>query len=263
MSRTRRLALAALSAGAVTAVSFIAGATIIAASINSPAAAPGGKGGCGIGSGQCTITQLDAFGFWFTGDPITGQQVSIDPVRSTFVMRPRGGPAVITPFQTIVNISIFSSAGGVGTGACFVIPDSQFVVSSDLQHATLIATLTANEMCGGPLTPQLGTLQAAPFAGGGGPPPGGGLSLPLTVNVTWTGPGAAFHTTNNSMQTCAGFTSSFHTQGASSQANANGNTLVFGDGSTLALGNSLSAGVDDFRTMIISNGVPGPQCIAG
>ncbi len=72
-------------------MSFIAGATIIAASINSPAAA-GGKGGCGIGSGQCTITQQDAFGLWLIGDPITGQQVSIDPVRSTFVMHPRGGP---------------------------------------------------------------------------------------------------------------------------------------------------------------------------
>jgi hypothetical protein len=242
-------------------VSFIAGATIIAASINSPAAAPGGKGGCGIGSGQCTITQLDAFGFWFIGDPITGQQVSIDPVRSTFVMRSGGGPAVVTPLQTIVNVSIFSSTGA-GSGACFVIPDSQFVVSSDLQHATLNATLTAGEMCGGALTPQLGTLQAAPFAGTGGPPPGGGLSLPLTVNVTWTGPGAAFHTTSNSTQTCAGFTSSFHTQGSSSQANANGNTLVFGDGSTLALGSTLAAGVDDFKTSITSNGFPGPMCIA-
>jgi hypothetical protein len=261
MSRARRLALAALSAGAVTAVSFIAGATIIAASINSPAAAPGGKGGCGIGSGRCTITQLDAFSFWFTGDPTTGQQVNIDPVRSTFVMRPRGGPAVVTPLQTIVTVAVFSPTG-TGTAACFVIPDSQFVVSSDLQHATLNATLTAGELCGGAMTPQLGTLQASPFAGGGGPPPGGGLALPLTVNVTWTGPGAAFHTTSNSTQTCAGFTSSFHTQGSSSQANANGNTLVFGDGSTLVLGSTLSAGVDDFKTSITSNGFPGPECLA-
>ncbi len=261
MSRTRRLALAALSAGAVTAVSFIAGATIIAASINSPAAA-GGKGGCGIGSGQCTITQQDAFGLWLIGDPITGQQVSIDPVRSTFVMHPRGGPAVVTPFETIVTVSIFSSATGSGSGACFVIPDNQFVVSSDLQHATLNATLTADEMCGGPMTPQLGTLQAAPFAGGGGPPPPGALALPLTVNITWTGPGAAFKNISISTQTCAGFTSTFHTDGSSSQSNANGNTLVFGDGSTLTLGSTLAAGVDNFRSMIMSNGVPGPQCIA-
>lgn len=261
MSRTRRLALAALSAGAVTAVSFVAGATMIAASINSPAAASGGKGGCGVGSGQCTITQLDAFATWFIGDPITGQQVSIDPIRSTFVMRSHGGP-VVTPFQTMVSVSIFSSATGIGTGSCFVIPDSQFVVSSDLQQASLNATLTADEMCGGPMTPQLGTLQAAPFAGGGGPPPGGGLALPLTLNVTWTGPGAAFKNISNSTQTCAGFTSTFHTDGSSSQSNANGNTLVFGDGSTLALGSTLSAGVDNYRSMIMSNGVPGPKCIA-
>jgi hypothetical protein len=262
MSRPRRLALAALSAGTVTAVSFIAGATIIAASINIPSAAPGGKGGCGIGSGQCTITQQDAFAFWFTGDPITGQQVTIDPVRSTFVMRPHGGPPVVTPVQTIVTVSIFSPATGTGPSACFVIPDSQFVVSSDLQHATLIATLTADETCGGAMTPLLGTLQAAPLAGKGGPPPGGSLVLPLTVNILWTGPGLAFHSTSNSTQTCGGFTSGFHTQGSSSQANANGNTLGFGDGTSLFLGSAPGAGVDDFKTLITSNGVPGPQCIA-
>jgi hypothetical protein len=261
MSRTRKLALTSLSAVAVTSVGFIAGATLIAASIGSPAAAGGKGGGCGIGAGQCTITQTDAFGFWFTPDPNNPQQVSIDPNRSTFVMRTRGGPTVITPLQTIVNVSIFSAITGTGTGACFVIPDSQFVVSSDLQHASLNAVLTADEMCGGPLTPQLGSIQAAPFAGSGGPP-GGGLSLPITVNVSWTGPGLAFKSTSNSNQTCGGFTTSFHTVGASSQANANGNTISFGDGSSLALGNTLNAGVDNFRSTVISNGVPGPQCIA-
>src|SRR6266851_5076175 len=214
MSRTRRLALAALSAGAVTAVSFITGATLIAASIGSPAAA-GGKGtGCGFGAGQCVITQTDAFAFWFTGDPITGNQVNIDAVRSTFVMRSRGAPATITP----------------------------------------------GEICPGFMTPFLADVKALQGPGGGGPP-GGGLALPLTVNVTWTGPGAVFRSTSSSTQTCLGFTSDFHTQGASSQANANGNTLGFGDGSTLALGTTLSAGVNDSRTTLTSNGFPGPQCV--
>ncbi|HKB33945.1 MAG TPA: hypothetical protein VKF16_08765 [Candidatus Dormibacteraeota bacterium] len=260
MSRTRRLALAALGAGAVTAVSFIAGATLIAASINSPAAA-GGKGfGCGISAGQCSINQTDAFAFWFSGDPTNpGPQVSIDALRSNFVMRPRGGPATITPVETVVNIQIFTGTGP-GAFGCFVIPDSQFAVSQDLQSATLNATLTAGETCPGFMTPLLGAIQAAPLAGGGGPP-GGGLSLPLTVNVTWTGPGAAFKSTSSSTQTCAGFTSSFHSQGASSQAKANGNTLVFGDGSTLALGSTSSAGVDDFNSIITSNGFPGPECL--
>jgi hypothetical protein len=82
------------------------------------------------------------------------------------------------------------------------------------------------------------------------------------VNVTWTGPGLAFHSTSNSTQTCGGFTSSFHTQGSSSQANANGSTLAFVDGSTIALGDTLGAGVDDFKTLVTSNGFPGPQCLA-
>jgi hypothetical protein len=224
-------------------------------------AAPGGKGGCGIGAGQCTITQLDAFASWFS--PTSPQVVSIDAIRSTFVMRPRGGgPAVITPLQTIVSVSIFSVVTGGGTSACFVIPDNEFVVSGDLQHATLKATLS--NMCGGAMTPQLGALQAAPLSGSGGSgggSGGGGLALPLTVNVTWTGPGLAFHSTSNSTQTCGGFTSSFHTQGSSSQANANGNSLGFGDGTSLVLGNTLGAAVDDFNSLITSNGFPGPQCV--
>ena len=162
----------------------------------------------------------------------------------------------------MVSVSIFSPLTGGGPSACFVIPDNQFVVSSDLQHASLNATLTADEMCGGALTPLLGTLQAAPSDGKGGPPPGGSLVLPLTVNITWTGPGLAFHSTSNSTQTCGGFTSSFHTQGSSSQANANGNTLGFGDGSSLVLGGTPNAGVDDFKSLINSNGFPGPQCVS-
>jgi len=260
MSRTRKLALTALSAGVITAVSFITGATMIAASIGSPAAA-GGKGvGCGFGAGQCVITQTDAFAFWFTGDPITGNQVNIDAVRSTFVMRSRGAPATITPLETMVNVSIFSPTSGTGAFECFVIPDSQFVVSTDLQSASLNATLTAGEICRGFMTPLLADVKALQGPGGGGPP-GGGLALPLTVNVTWTGPGAVFRSTSSSTQTCLGFTSDFHTQGASSQATADGNTLGFGDGSTLALGSTLSAGVDDSRTSLTSNGFPGPQCV--
>jgi hypothetical protein len=257
--RTRKLALTALSAVAVTSVGFIAGATLIAASIGSPAAA-GGKGGpCGFGASQCRISQTDAFAFWFTGDPITGNQVNINATRSTFVMRPRGGPATITPLETVVNISTFSPVTGAGAGECFVIPDSQFVVSSDLQAATLKATLTTDELCPGFMTPQLGASQAAPSAGGGGAP-GGGLSLPLTVNVTWTGPGLAFKSTSTSNQTCGGFASTFHTQGSTSQATVNGNTLGFGDGSTLFLGTTTGASVDDFNSIISSNGFPPVQC---
>lgn len=160
----------------------------------------------------------------------------------------------------MVSVGIFSPTTGTGASECFVIPDSQFVVSSDLQSASLNATLTADEICRGAMTPFVQDVQALKGPGGG--PPGGGLLLPLTVNVTWTGPGAVFRSTSSSMQTCLGFTSSFHTQGASSQANANGHTLGFGDGSTLALGSTLSDGVDDFRTTILSNGFPGPQCLA-
>jgi len=256
MSRTRRLALAALSAAAVTAVSFTAGATLIAASINAPAAQ--GKGvGCGFGSGQCRISQTDAFAFWFSGDPTNpGPQVNIDPTRTSFVIRPRGGPAIITPIETIVSIQLFTpTVNGFG---CFVVPDSAFVVSSDLQTATLNATLDPNaNLCPGLMTPLLANAQAGPLAGGGGPP-GGGLPA-MTVSVTWTGPGLAFHSTNSSIQTCGGFTSNFHTQGSSSTSNANGTVTIVG-GATMALGSAVGAGVDDFNSVINANGIPGPLC---
>src|SRR5258708_13154934 len=98
MSRTRRLALAALGAGAVTAVSFIAGATLISATINSPAAA-GGKGfGCGISAGQCSINQTDAFAFWFSGAPTNpGPQGSIHPFPTTFHITPHRAPPTTPP----------------------------------------------------------------------------------------------------------------------------------------------------------------------
>jgi hypothetical protein len=259
MSRTRRLALTALSAVAVTSVGFITGATLIAASIGSPAAATGKGGGCGIGASQCRISQTDAFAAWFSGDPtILGPAAIINPTRGTFVMKPRGGPATITPLETVVTVQ-FSTPTINGFG-CFVVPDSAFVVSRDLQSATLNATLNPNaNACPGLMTPQLGAAQAGPVLGGIGAP-GGGLPA-MTVSVTWTGPGLAFHSTSSSTQACGGFTATFHTQGSSSQSNANGN-LTFADGSTLALGSTLSAGVDDFNSIINSNGFPPAQCIA-
>jgi hypothetical protein len=260
VSRTRKLALTALSAVAVTSVGFIAGATLIAASIGS-AAAVGGKGaGCGIGASQCRISQTDAFAAWFSGDPTAVfPTVTINPTRSTFVMKPRNGPATITPLETIVTVQ-FSTPTVNGFG-CFVVPDSAFVVSRDLQSASLNATLDpAVNACPGLMTPQLGAALADPGPGGGALP-GGGLPA-MTVSVTWTGPGLAFHSTNTSTQTCGGFTSTFHTQGLSSNSTANG-SLTFVGGGAPALGFTPSAGVDDFNTIINSNGFPPATCIGG
>jgi hypothetical protein len=171
-------------------------------------------------------------------------------------MRPRGGPATITPLETVVTIQL--STPTVNGFGCFVVPDSAFVVSADLQTATLNATLDPNaNLCPGLMTPLLANAQAGPLPGGGGPP-GGGLPA-MTVSVTWTGPGLAFHSTNSSTQTCGGFTSNFHTQGSSSSSNANGTVTIVG-GATMALGSTVSAGVDDFNSVINANGMPSPLC---
>jgi hypothetical protein len=248
--RTRKLALTAFSAVAVTSVGFIAGATLIAASIGSPAAV-GGKGtGCGA-AGHCSSDSTDAFATWFGALP-PYNFANINPSRGSFVSRPRGGPVTITPVQTVVNVQI--SAGATQVFGCFLVPDSAFVVSRDLQSATLNATL--DTPCPAPLTPLLADLQ-----GGGAPLMPALDSTAVSVSVTWTGPGAAFSQTQVFNQHCAGFTSTFQQHGLSSQANATG-TVSMPDGTVLALGKADIAGTDSATTVQTSNGTPGTVCLA-
>ncbi len=207
-----------------------------------------------LGAGHFSINQADASGFWTT-DP-TGQfGVNVFVSRSTFLFRPRGGGAPFTQHATVVNLEAFEPTfNGFG---CFVIPDSQFVISNDLQTTTLNTTLTADESCPGSATPMASVGKAAPFAGGGGPPPG--LPLPIGVHITWIGPGSAFVMTNAGQVHCSGVTSTSQENGAFSQATGSG-SLSLPDGTTILLAPTFTT-VDSFTIIMDVNGQPGPQCI--
>jgi hypothetical protein len=81
--------------------------------------------------------------------------------------------------STIVYVSEFDAAGNGGYG-CFMVPDSAFTLSSDLEAASLHAVLTDDEICGGYAKPVNSNDNGA-YAGGES-----GLTLPITVDVTWS-----------------------------------------------------------------------------
>ena len=87
---------------------------------------------------------------------------------------------------------------------CFVIPDSDLVVSTTLNTATLNATVNATDECDQFIAP----IGAGPAKGGGGG--GTGFTYPLTVSGTWTGTGVTSKSSDQGTFTCAGFVASTH-----------------------------------------------------
>jgi hypothetical protein len=253
MPRRLRIAVTVLSALVVAGVTTLvaAGATGILG-----AAAVGGKGfGCGPGSFHCQTSGADAIGDW---QPTAANPdfISIAAFRSTFVFRPtRPGGTATMASGTMVEVEILDTSTGLGAFDCFTIPDTDLVISPNLQSASLNATLATQ--CPAPATPLADIAQPEPFTACC--QPGGGLPLPLMVSLTWTGPGAAFTFTSDNTMHCQGFTSTFHSTGATSAETATG-TLGFPDGSTLTLDPTTEANVDTSMSVIDSTGQPAAEC---
>lgn len=231
---------------------ILAAVTLIAAAFATGGVASAQKGaGCGPGNLRCTDDVTDANGFWQPNDPnVFFAQIS--PFRGTFSFAQHGvGPPVVQ-HSTIVSIQIDGSQG-FGFG-CFVVPDSAFVVGSDLQTATLSTTVTADETCPGFAQPVI----SGP-GGSAGFQPGGGIPLPLTVNLTWTGPGAAFSSTSDTVSHCVGTTETIHFSGEQTQARATG-TLTLPDSTVVNLGTTQFGFVESFHQALNQTGQPAPQC---
>ena len=177
------------------AVSFAA--TLAIASV-------GAAGGFGQGPGRFTFHDLNANVSMF--NPADSSSVSVSVDRSLFNFRPTGGGGLQTANMTVLSVSVFVPNPAnpnnplVSDFGCFIIPASDFVVSADLQTATLNATVDPSNFCPGFLTPVTG---AAPLKGGGGG--GGGFTFPLTVTVTWTGTGVVGTQTDEGTFTCETF----------------------------------------------------------
>jgi hypothetical protein len=236
MSVLKRLAVA---------VSMVFGGSLAIAAV---AVAAGG----GLAPGDYVFTSVSANAQFGTGKGGPPDQPSI----SVFVNQglnsyqpehPRGPKSVTN--STMVQLSIFTSTGGIG--GCWVINPSDFMVSKDLQSAALHTTLTAANLCPGPGAPVTGKSDVVPFAGGAG----GGLSLPITLNVKWTGLGVTSLERDRGSFRCLDYTAD--STNILHLSNATASATVSGLGGTLASG---LAGVSSTDTHIDINGTPQAAC---
>lgn len=169
-------------------------------------AAAGGGGGFG-GPG------LFKFSDWSANasltDPTTGNfysSVFVDRGMQSFKLKHTPGAPVVEQPGTVLNVSVQDGFG------CWIIPDSAFVVASDLSGATLNIHAMPGMVCPGffvgSATGGKPGLQSALGFGGGGPPPN--QITDITVNLTWVGSGALWTNANSGTSKCMGYVANFH-----------------------------------------------------
>lgn len=168
-------------------------------------AAAGGGGGYGA-PGLFKFTDWSANAN--ATDPTTGNfysSVYVDRGTQSFKLKHTPGAPVVEKPGTVLNVSEQSAYG------CWIIPDSAFVVASDLSGATLNVHATPDMQCPGffvgSATGGKPGLQSALGFGGGGPPP-----TPITdivVNLAWTGSGALWTNRNSGSSKCLGYVATF------------------------------------------------------
>lgn len=144
-----------------------------------------GSGG-GLAPGDYTFNSNSAsalFGGAKGGPPQPSINIFVNRGLNSF--EPDGRPVPPTVMQsTMVQFSEFDPSGA-SLSACFLVNDSDFTVSHDLQSASLHTWLSASSFCPGTGSPVGGAPKPGPFGGSGG----AGIQLPIRVDVTWTGAG--------------------------------------------------------------------------
>lgn len=171
-------------------------------------ASVGAAGGFGQAPGHYNFNDTGASVSAFNPVDQSSENISVD--RSLFRFRPKGGGGFVTQNMTVLFVDVFvpnidpTQPPLVSAFGCFVIPASDFTVSSDLQTALLNATVNESDFCPGFLSPVFGP------AGGKGPGPGpggSGLTFPLTVTGSWTGTGLVGDQSDHGLFTCGTFRS--------------------------------------------------------
>lgn len=231
-------------------VSVVLGVSLLLAA----AAAAAGPGG-GLGPGVFTFTDKEAMATFGTlrGSPPGQQGFSVIVDRGMNAFRTKGPGATRTVTNsTIVSLDIFDDAGNATFG-CFVINPWDFTVSRDLQTASLLTTLTADEICpgfGSPVT----AGAASPFAGAGGG--GAGLPLPITLDIVWNGLGVTSTGADHSTSRCLDYSTDFNSAIRSSNAGAAGTmSSISGSFQTQV------AGVSSSEVTATIKGIPQNACI--
>jgi hypothetical protein len=172
-------------------------------------ASVGAAGGFGSSGGRFTFNDLSANVTYFNPD---GSNTNISVDRQLFFSRPHaGGPVQGPDLMTVLSVSHFlpnpdPTEPPILSDALFaIVPDGDFVVSSDLRSATLNTTVDAGTC--EELIPFGG---AEPAKGGGGC--GTGFSGEITVNVTWTGGSVVGLSESNGAFRCGSFASTTQNQ---------------------------------------------------
>lgn len=232
------------------AVSMLAALTV---------ASVGAAGGFGQAPGHYTFNDSTATASFFNPVDQSNQNISVD--RSLFRFRPKSGGGSTVQNMTVLSVDVFVPAPDptqppiTAASGCFVIPDSDFVVSGDLQHASLNATVNESDTCPALLTPVLG---AAPAKGGGGG--GGGFTFPLTVTASWTGTGLVGVSSDEGSFRCGGFASTTDSRVQSALSSVV--TASMGDFSigTQAFG---TVNVSKIQMQVTGSGILPAGCVGG
>lgn len=222
-------------------------------------ASVGAAGGFGGGPGKFTFNDVSANASFFNPGDQSSTNISVD--RQLFFFRPRaGGPLQGPQLMTVLSLNHFipnpdPTQPPITDQFLFaVIPDSDFVVSADLQTATLNATVDVGTC--GEVIPLNGAL---PAKGDGGC--GTGFSGPVTVNATWTGTGVVGTEEDNGLQRCGGFVATTHNR-INSAFSANVTATItqvgaFSGGPPFVFG---SVSNSQFVDIVAGTGIISPAC---
>lgn len=205
----------------------------------------------GFGPGHYSFNSHSANAFFGMGKkggpPAPSWSVSVNQGLNSFKPTEPGGRRIVND-STMVFVTEFDAQGHGGYG-CFIVPESDFSVSRDLQTASLHTVLTPAESCPGYGTPVGGSKDIV-FAGGNG-----GLVLPITVDVNWTADGAVTTVKQSFSLECL----DYHQDGSSTNHSTNADA----SGSISALSGSFAgeiANMDSADGQLDIHGVPQSAC---
>jgi hypothetical protein len=207
MKSSRRLKLVATAGAAVVAVVT----AVAAAAAGIPGQTPGGY----------QLDDVNAHAGFVAGT----NSVALGVEQGTYTFTPIGGPPS-TVHATIVGLSIYGPTSGAQ--GCFMVPDSTLTYNAVLHTVNLNAQLTAAEMIAMSPLPTAGDLQG--FGGKGGSQgvcgsAFGTLTLPVTLNVTWTPNTPATTLAKQANYSCSGFTAQTKEQTTTIGTNATTGSL--------------------------------------
>lgn len=239
---------------------ILAGAAAVALISAATLAVVAAGGGFGEAPGHYSFSDTNAF--TFATDPTGLETLNLSVDEGTFMFRPKAGGGFQRQAMTVLSIDVELQTDptqpptSIANG-CFVLSSpTEFVVSTDLQTATLNATLNASDSCFvGPLISVIGATPVKDAGGGGG---NFGFSYPLTVSVVWTGTGAATSSTNQGTTTCQSFHAITHnTNLSSSSSSVSISVSGFGQISTGTFG---SVNVSQQFMQVTGTGIITPAC---